>query len=43
MDLETPTKWDIREKNIDVNKNLIFQKLTDQELVILSALDHLSK
>ena len=27
MDLETPTKWDIREKNIDVNKNLIFQTL----------------
>jgi len=25
------------------DKNLIFQKLTDQELVLLSALDHLSK
>ena len=28
---------------ISMDKNLIFQKLTDQELVILSALDHLSK
>ena len=29
--------------NISMDKNLIFQKLTDQELVLLSALDHLSK
>lgn len=28
---------------IAIDKNLIFQKLTDQELVLLSALDHLSK
>ena len=28
---------------LSIDKNLIFQKLTDQELVILSALDHLSK
>lgn len=28
---------------ISMDKNLIFQKLTDQELVLLSALDHLSK
>ena len=28
---------------ISIDKNLIFQKLTDQELVLLSALDHLSK
>ena len=28
---------------ISLDKNLIFQKLTDQELVLLSALDHLSK
>jgi hypothetical protein len=28
---------------IEIEKNLIFQKLTEQELVILSALDHLSK
>jgi hypothetical protein len=27
---------------IDMGKNLLFQKLTDQELVLLSALDHLS-
>lgn len=29
--------------NISMDKNLIFQKLTDQEMVLLSALDHLSK
>ena len=29
--------------NISMDKNLIFQRLTDQELVLLSALDHLSK
>jgi hypothetical protein len=28
---------------IEMDKNLIFQKLTTQELVLLSALDHLSK
>jgi hypothetical protein len=28
---------------ISMDKNLIFQRLTDQELVLLSALDHLSK
>jgi hypothetical protein len=28
---------------IPMDKNLIFQKLTEQELVLLSALDHLSK
>ena len=28
---------------ISIDKNLIFQKLTDQELILLSALDHLSK
>ena len=28
---------------ISMDKNLIFQKLTQQELVLLSALDHLSK
>lgn len=28
---------------IKLDENLIFQKMTDQELVLLSALDHLSK
>jgi hypothetical protein len=28
---------------IKIDENLIFQKLTEQELVLLSALDHLSK
>jgi sulfite reductase beta subunit-like hemoprotein len=28
---------------ISMDKNLIFQKLTEQELVLLSALDHLAK
>ena len=28
---------------ISIDKNLIFQKLTNEELVLLSALDHLSK
>ena len=28
---------------IKLDENLIFQKLTEQELVLLSALDHLSK
>ena len=32
-----------RHFQISMDKNLIFQKLTDQELVLLSALDHLSK
>jgi hypothetical protein len=31
-----------RHFQISMDKNLIFQKLTDQELVLLSALDHLS-
>jgi len=33
----------VRHFQISMDKNLIFQKLTDQELVLLSALDHLSK
>jgi len=33
----------IRYFKISMDKNLIFQKLTDQEQVLLSALDHLSK
>jgi hypothetical protein len=32
-----------RHFQISMDKNLIFQKLTQQELVLLSALDHLSK
>ena len=28
---------------ISMDKNLIFQKLTDQELILLNALDHLAK
>jgi sulfite reductase beta subunit-like hemoprotein len=32
-----------RHFRISMDKNLIFQKLTDQELVLLSALDHLAK
>lgn len=32
-----------RRFQISLDKNLIFQKLTDQELVLLNALDHLSK
>jgi hypothetical protein len=32
-----------RHFQISMDKNLIFQKLTDQEQVLLSALDHLSK
>ena len=31
-----------RHFHLSFDKNLIFQKLTDQELVLLSALDHLS-
>ncbi len=33
----------IRYFKISMDKNLIFQKLTDQEQVLLSALDHLAK
>jgi hypothetical protein len=32
-----------RHFQISMDKNLIFQKLTGQELILLSALDHLSK
>ena len=32
-----------RHFQLSMDKNLIFQRLTDQELVLLSALDHLSK
>ena len=32
-----------RHFQISLDKNLIFQKLTEQELILLSALDHLSK
>lgn len=32
-----------RHFQIALDKNLVFQKLTDHELVLLSALDHLSK
>jgi len=32
-----------RHFRLSIDKNLIFQRLTDQELVLLSALDHLSK
>jgi hypothetical protein len=32
-----------RHFQLAMDKNLIFQKLTEQELVLLSALDHLSK
>jgi len=32
-----------RHFQLSIDKNLIFQKLTDQEMVLLSALDHLSK
>jgi hypothetical protein len=33
----------VRHFQISMDRNLIFQKLTDQEMVLLSALDHLSK
>lgn len=33
----------VKHFQISMDKNLIFQKLTEQELVLLSALDHLSK
>jgi hypothetical protein len=32
-----------RHFQIKLDENLVFQKLTDQEMVLLSALDHLSK
>ena len=32
-----------RHFQISMDKNLIFQKLTDQEMILLSALDHLAK
>jgi hypothetical protein len=32
-----------RHFQIEMDKNLIFQKLTNQEMVLLSALDHLAK
>lgn len=35
--------YGMRHFQIELDKNLIFQKLTDQELVLLSALDHLAK
>ena len=35
--------YNSRHFQLSMDKNLIFQKLTDQELVLLSALDHLSK
>jgi len=35
--------YKLRYFQISMDKNLIFQRLTDQELVLLSALDHLSK
>jgi hypothetical protein len=35
--------FNTRHFQIAMDKNLIFQKLTEQELVLLSALDHLSK
>jgi hypothetical protein len=33
----------IKHFQIKLDENLVFQKLTDQEMVLLSALDHLSK
>jgi len=35
--------YNLRHFRLSMDKNLIFQKLTEQELVLLSALDHLSK
>ena len=35
--------YNFRHFRLSMDKNLIFQKLTEQELVLLSALDHLSK
>jgi hypothetical protein len=35
--------YNLRYFRLSMDKNLIFQRLTQQELVLLSALDHLSK
>jgi hypothetical protein len=35
--------YNMRHFRLSMDKNLIFQRLTEQELVLLSALDHLSK
>lgn len=35
--------YNFRYFQLSLDRNLIFQKLTDQELILLSALDHLSK
>ena len=35
--------YTLRHFQLSMDKNLIFQRLTEQELVLLSALDHLSK
>ena len=35
--------YNCRHFQLSMDKNLIFQKLTNQELVLLAALDHLSK
>ena len=35
--------FNTRHFQIEMDKNLIFQKLTNQEMVLLSALDHLAK
>ena len=35
--------YNVKHFNIEMDKNLIFQKLTNNELVLLSALDHLAK
>jgi hypothetical protein len=35
--------YNSRHFRISMDKNLIFQKMTEQELILLSALDHLSK
>ena len=35
--------YNLRHFQLSMDKNLIFQRLTEQELVLLSALDHLSK
>ena len=35
--------YNMRHFQLSMDKNLIFQRLTEQELVLLSALDHLSK
>jgi hypothetical protein len=35
--------YNTRYFQITMDKNLIFQRLTNQELILLSALDHLAK